>query len=168
MTTASGCATRIALATSSDHTRQPRSGRRVAPSVDRPHLDLSGTAATRDGGIGAFSLQDQKINLVDASTALIELLDQYDCDPALTAAKSQLNAAIVHEVNTYGTHVTIPRGGRPPVIGEVLRVEVLQRLRYGQTYAEIAATTGISQGQVSKVAKAAGITRPRGRRKAAQ
>lgn len=105
-------------------------------------------------------------SLIDSATAIIELLDQYDCDSDLAAAKSRLNAAVVAEIVTQGTHVTIPRGGRPPVIGEVLRVEVLQRLRYGQTYAEIAATTGISQPTVMRIAKANGITRPRGRRKA--
>ncbi len=62
--------------------------------------------------------------------------------------------------------MTIPRGGRPPTIDEVKRADVIDRLRQGWTYAEIAMTTGISQPTVMRIAKANGITRPRGRRKA--
>ena len=41
--------------------------------------------------------------LIDAATAIIELLDQYDCDHDLSAAKSQLNAAVTAELRTHGT-----------------------------------------------------------------
>lgn len=105
-------------------------------------------------------------SLIDSATALIELLDQYDCDQHLAAAKSQLNAAVVAELLTYGTHVTIPRGGRPPTIDDLRRSEAVDRLRQGWTYAQIAFVLGISEGEVCKIAKRAGIVRPRGRRKA--
>jgi len=46
------------------------------------------------------------MSLVGAATAIIELLDQYDCDADLSVAKSTLNAAVTAELLTHGTVVS--------------------------------------------------------------
>ena len=53
-------------------------------------------------GSGRLSQLDQSMSLIDAATAIVELLDQYDCDADLSAAKSQLNAAVTAELLTHG------------------------------------------------------------------
>ena len=99
--------------------------------------------------------------LIDAATAIVELLDQYDCDADLSAAKSQLNAAVVAELMQAGTHVTIPRGGRPGH-DAATRERVMRLVNEGLTYPQIEEQTGIGIATVKRWAKDAGVKRPRG------
>lgn len=50
------------------------------------------------------------MSLLDAATALIELLDQYECDEHLAAARSALNAAVTAELLSAGTVVASTPG----------------------------------------------------------
>lgn len=101
------------------------------------------------------------MSLIGAATAIVELLDQYDCDPDLTAAKSQLSAAVVAELMQTGTYVTVPRGGRPGH-DRATRDEVMRLVGGGLAYPEIAAKTGVGEATVKRWARDAGVKRTRG------
>ena len=101
-------------------------------------------------------------NLIDAATAIIELLDQYDCDHDLSAAKSQLNAAVTAELMQSGTVVSPSpwrkRGPARRVDYAAIRAAVLQNAQLPpdrrRSQDQLAVEFGVSKPTIRKALKA--------------